>query len=523
MARPFGGVLVTSTSAPSDRDRSDPGEGGAGESSREVRALVGDRPAGVATPVAVAFFAAFAAYALVVALVAHGAESVWGGWAAGGYACAAAVALRWWRRHPGAPLLPALAGALVVPASVLPPSWGATSEVRVVARAASLWLAHGTPYLTATQLASWRSYDPYLPGMSVFGLPHALGVPGPLGDPLVWLAAATMCALVAACHIVDPGLAPGGGRGRAWLQMLLLVACPVLALPMSLGVTDPPVIALICLGLAWAARPSGRRPDEAPGSPGAPRRGHLVERISAVRPGRPVLAGIAIGSACALKAIAWPAFPVVLALLAARDGRRPATRFAASSLGSFLGLLVVTAPALVAHPGAFWQNIVAYPLGISRRPTQAASPLPGHVLAGAGSLGHLAAIGLLLAVAVALGASLVARPPRGVAPASLRLAVCLTAMFVLAPAARFGYFAYPLAIVSWLVLSVPLRQRGWGSLLRRPLRNAAVMARRRARPPRLFTVRATLGDGDAVLTRMRGPRPLSFLGRRGPGRTWPTS
>jgi hypothetical protein len=391
-----------------------------------------DHRIGAEPRTAVVLFAIFAAYAAVFALVAQGAEPVWGEWAAGGYGAAAVVAVWSWRRHPSVPLLVALAGAFAVPAAILPDNWGATSEVRVIARAAALSLAHGTPYLASQQLVSWRSYDPYLPGMSLFGLPHALGFPGLFGDPLIWLATATAALLAAACRIAAPGAARRchHGRRQALLRTLLLLSCPVFALPMSLGVTDPPVIALICLGLAGAARRGRGR--------------HLL------------LSGAAIGAACALKATAWPALPVVVALVAARDGRYAAVRLAGSSLASFLMLTALMAPALLAQPSALWQNIVAYPLGLSRRLTPAASPLPGHVLAGAGSLGHLAAIVLLGGAALAMGASLVLRPPRDVQQASVRLAIGLTAMFLLAPDTRVGYFAYPLGVLSWLVLTARL-------------------------------------------------------------------
>lgn len=433
-----------------------------------------DHGVGIGRPVAVVVLAMFAAYAVVVALVASGAESTWGSWAAGGYGVGAALALWTWRKHPAPALVVALGGALVVPASLLPVNWGATSEVRVVERAASLWLAHGTPYLTPTHLQSWRSYDPYLPGMSLFGLPHAVGLRGAWGDPLLWLAVVTVAALVMAFRVATPGgaLRCAGCQWQAWLRTIALVVCPVFALPMALGVTDPPVIALICLGLALTARRARPAPasDGGPGqSPGPERRGH------------PVLAGLAVGAACALKATAWPALPVILALVVVRDGRRAATAFASTGVGSFLALIAVTAPSLLDHPKAFWQNIVAYPLGLSQRRTQAVSPLPGHLLAGLGSLGHLAAIGLLGAAGLAIAASLVLRPPRTLGQATIRLAIGLVAMIVLAPDTRFGYFAYPLGIVLWLVLVVP-HQRG---------------------------APAPVGSRRGTLDRLRHPRPVA--------------
>lgn len=401
-----------------------------------------------------AVFAAFALYSAVLAIASHGAESVWGEWAAAGYGAAAVLAVWYWRQTPSVPIVVSLVGAFAVPAAILPANWGATSEVRVVARAASLWLAHGTPYLAPSELVSWRSYDPYLPGMSLFGLPHALGLRGPFGDPLTWLAVATAGLLVAACRIADPGRARrcNGCRRQAVLRTLLLLSCPIFALPMSLGVTDPPVIALLCLGLGATARSSHRHPASARCTSHEPECGR-AERAIATRGSHPVLAGIAIGSACALKATAWLALPVVLALVAVRDGGREGLRFAGASLGSFIALVAATAPALLLHPGAFWQNIVAYPLGLSRRPTQAASPLPGHLLASAGSVGHAAAIVLVGGTVVVIGASLLLRPPRDVRQAAIRLALGLAILFLLAPDARFGYFAYPAGVLLWSFLT----------------------------------------------------------------------
>jgi len=42
------------------------------------------------------------------------------------------------------------------------------------------------------------------------------------------------------------------------------MASPVIAFPLALGVTDPPVIALTCLALAWASRGKLVRPARFP-------------------------------------------------------------------------------------------------------------------------------------------------------------------------------------------------------------------------------------------------------------------
>lgn len=434
-------------------------------------------------------FALFAVYASLVVLVSHGAEADWGVWAAVTYAAAGLLATVCWRRAPAVPLVVALGGALVAPAASLPSDSGPTSEVHVVARAASLWLSHGTPYLVSNQLVSWRSYDPYLPGMSLFGLPHALGLPGPLGDPLGWLALTTVVALVAAFLIAAPEPARRCPRCRRQilLRAFFLLATPVFAFPMSLGVTDPPVIALMCLAMAFCVRGGasqtrdlssheshhdGAQPEVGPTRTHAlwpaPDESHFDRHLHT----QLVLAGFVIGVACALKATAWPALPVVLALVLVRDGWRAAVHFTVSALLAFGALTALCAPKLLAQPKALLQNLVEYPLGLSHRVTPAASPLPGHVLAGAGTLGHLAAIGLLAAAIIAVGLSLVVRPPTDVVQTTIRLAIGLTAMFLLAPDTRFGYFAYPVAIMGWLLLAVPFlwrtrsRRGSWGTRAR---------------------------------------------------------
>jgi hypothetical protein len=49
--------------------------------------------------------------------------------------------------------------------------------------------------------------------------------------------------------------------------------------------------------------------------------------------------------------------------------------------------------------------------------------------------------------------SLIIRPPRTIPSAVWRLIIGLTLMFTLAPATRYGYFIYPLALLMWLEIS----------------------------------------------------------------------
>jgi hypothetical protein len=75
------------------------------------------------------------------------------------------------------------------------------------------------------------------------------------------------------------------------------------------------------------------------------------------------------------------------------------------------------------------------------------------VLASTGVIGHSIVVVLLVGSGLAIAVSLVIRPPRDVPAATVRLVLGLSAMFVLAPSTRFGYFIYPAAMVLWLLVS----------------------------------------------------------------------
>ncbi|HEX3925077.1 MAG TPA: glycosyltransferase 87 family protein [Streptosporangiaceae bacterium] len=381
----------------------------------------------------IAWYAVFTGYGVAVIIFSGGgADRVWGLWAAGGYALTIATAMLAARFGRFAlPLLTSLAFALAAPMIWLALRAPATADVSVVSRSASLLLRTGSPYLPAGQLATWRAYNPYLPAMAAFGLPRALDLPGLLGDPRPWLAVATVVLLAAAFWMAAPHRimrCRSCGWAAAWCAAFL-VASPVLAFPLAVGITDPPVIALMCFALACVAR----------------------------SPRLPVVAGMAIGIACAMKATAWPALAVITAMLVARDGAREAARFVGACVITAAGLVAATAPVLLAEPAALLQNTVLYPLGMTLHKTPAASPLPGHLLAATGPAGHLAAIGLLITAGLGVAASLVLRPPATVSAATMRLSIGLALMFVLAPATRFGYFAYPAALLGWSAVIRPDR------------------------------------------------------------------
>jgi len=398
------------------------------------------------------WYASFALYAAGVALFSGpGLDHWWGAWAAGGYALAAIIELtmpaRAWASWLA--IAASLAGALAAPACWLLTREPTPPDVAVVARAGALLLHHGSPYLPAGALSAggWLAYNPYLPVMALFGLPGALGLPGKTWP---WLITATFLLLYATFRVTHaPASAPTSGSegrpGDALGRAAFWLACPVMAYPLTMGITDPPVIALICLTLALLARagragPAGHKP------------------AARALPRDAVLAALVLGVACAMKYTAWPALAIIAVMVAARYGARPAIRFTAVALATAAGLVAALAPAALRHPASILLNTVAYPLGLTSAKSPAQSPLPGHLLAALGSGGHLAALVLLAAAGLATAASLVIAPPATPPAAARRIAIGLTALFMLSPATRFGYFIYPIALYAWAVLASRLAQ-----------------------------------------------------------------
>ncbi|MFD5025606.1 glycosyltransferase 87 family protein [Streptomyces sp. NPDC058373] len=376
-----------------------------------------------------------AAFPLVSALGPH---RVWGTSACVGYLCAAVAVLSW--RSRGRVLSVGIAGfgAVLAPLTVLVLSGGAQSEVGVVERAGLLTASQGTPYLADPQAVV--EVTPYLPGMALFGLPGALTAGGwePLrflGDARLWCAAAFLGCLWAAGRVL-------GGRGAGQLVGAALIVSPVVALPLAVSGVDLPLIGLLCLALAAAARR------------------------------RPVAAGLALALACSLKWTAWPAVAVVAALLAHRAGAGAAVRATGVAVA---GTVLAVLPSALLSPGPLVEQVFAFPTGRGEWETPAASPLPGRLLADLGPFGWYAAVALLAAGGAAVAASLWVRPPHGLVPAADRLAVGLCTAFLLAPAGRFGYLALPVLLSVWARLAeAPSRAA--------PARSLVVAAGPAARP-----------------------------------------
>lgn len=324
----------------------------------------------------VAVFGACAVVAGATALLTvNRPHRIWGVVAVGAYGLAALAALAWKSRGVELALLIAITGAVAAPLFWMASTGQAQPEVAVTVRSAKLLVRHGDPYQSPAQIAATHnpnSYNPYLPALTVFGLPRALGLPRPIADPRLWFglsfAVVLMLALVRA-RAPDP-----------WRWTALIIATPAIALPIAVGGTDLPVLALICLGLALLrAEP------------------------------KPVAAGLALGAAAAMKATAWPALIVAAALLAGGGRWRSMAKLAGTAVAV---CAVVIVPFALLWPQALVQNTIMFPLGLTRIRTPATSPLPGHLLAGAGHAGYLIAIAALGLAAVALAGSLVLPPAR---------------------------------------------------------------------------------------------------------------
>jgi hypothetical protein len=368
-------------------------------------------------------FAVSAIWAILVAVFSTDhVHQVWGDMAAVGYGLALVVVLA--LRH--ARTADIALGLSFVGGLIAPLGWLAAHsndvtgrgllqpEVWVVARSGFSLIHQGTPYTDAAVLAGAQdpnAYNPYLPVMALFGLPRAFFNLGLLTDPRVWFGVAFLV-------IFWLALREGGARdpGR-WA--ILVAASPVIAFELAVGGTDVPMVACLCLGF-----------------------GYLWAR-------KPVLAGLALGVAASMKATAWPALLVAVALLAVRESKRAVAGFALTALGV---VAVCVGPFVIGHPKALVENTILFPLGLASVRSAASSPLPGHIIATAWPhAGHTIVVALLALAGLAVAASLVFKPPRSVPRAVLLLAGAMTLMFVLAPSTRFGYFIYPGALAIWLL------------------------------------------------------------------------
>jgi hypothetical protein len=375
-----------------------------------------ESPRTIPRRVLVGVFAGCAIFGLLVAIVStNDIHRFWGTAAACGYA-AAAIAAFAWRSDRGVDLAVgiSLVGALLVPLAWLAVTNQQQPEVSVIAYSAWLLIHHGTPYRSVAALAHTSNsnlYNPYLPVMSVFGLLDAAFGHNAITDPRVWFG---LCFLV----VFWLAMRRGGARDPFWWT-LFVAGSPVIAFQLTVGGDDVPMVAFLCLGYAFLWSEQNWQ------------------------------AALALGIGAAMKATAWPAVVIAFVYVVATQGWRKAWQFA----GVVVAVLVVcVGPFLATHGKTLVINTIEFPLGLAHITSAASSPLPGHLIADTGHLGHSIVVGLLIATVLGIGVSLLIRPPRTVESATIRLVVALTLMFVIAPSTRFGYFIYPAALLIWMLV-----------------------------------------------------------------------
>jgi phosphatidylinositol alpha-1,6-mannosyltransferase len=111
------------------------------------------------------------------------------------------------------------------------------------------------------------------------------------------------------------------------------------------------------------------------------------------------------------------------------------------------------------------EQVVRFPLGLSKVRTPAGSPLPGHILAQLGPDGRTASLVLFGLSGLAVCVWLVFRPPRDARSACDRLALGVALAFLLAPAGRFGYLQLPVLLVLWPRLALRTQLPSVGPVL----------------------------------------------------------
>ncbi len=270
---------------------------------------------------------------------------------------------------------------------------------------------NGHPVSIVPGEPTYESFYPYLPLMTVFGLPSSLHAPERLTDARVAFSGFTLLVVLLALALLR---VPSEAKVRT-LQVVTVL--PTAALLLATGGDDMPVVALLLLAMVLAQRR------------------------------RPGWSGIVLGVVSAMKFTAWPL--AVLALFAARDatGRRAPKRMA-------LGMLAVAGPVVapfwVHNPHVFVVNVILFPLGLSGVASPAASPLPGHLLVSAFPVLHHA----LPIAACAVGGTLLVRtllrrPPSSVAQVCMLTGWVMLLAILVAPATRFGYLIYPINFFVW--------------------------------------------------------------------------
>lgn len=380
-------------------------------------------------------FAGSAAFAVALHAGSNLAAHLdWSGDAIGGYlGCAVLAGLAGWRRprreYRVRVAITVLCGVLValLPLCLMVAARGGTThetnvlpETAVIERAGAR-LDHGRdPYVAelvhnrlvgrVAGVPRYEAFFPYFPLMAAFGLPAALGL-GALGDARWYFALVTLVVGLAGLRLAR---AP---PGRALRAAQVLFVLPTGALFLAGGGDDLPVLAITLLGAA------------------------LVYRR------RNVLGAVSFAVVMAMKLLAWPLALLCVLVVALRDSTREAVRMLVVISGIVLAVLV---PFAAWGPHVFFENTIAFPLGLSGVNSPAASPLPGHIVVSLlPSAERVLLVGLVIVGSPILVWWLARRPPRSVAAACRLTAVVTIVVMCVAPATRVGYVVYPVNFLVW--------------------------------------------------------------------------
>jgi hypothetical protein len=274
--------------------------------------------------------------------------------------------------------------------------------------------SHGTQVKAPPGQPAYDVFNPYLPLMSVFGLPRSTDASPRLTDARGAVSIITVIVVIAALGLCR------GATGPRVLALQAMTVLPTAALPLATGGDDLPVAAFMLLGLV------------------------LMQRR------RPFGSGIALGIAASMKITAWPL--AGLAFLVARDregktGKRPAM-WILGGMGAVM--LPAILPTISANPSAFVENVVRFPLGLAGISSPAQSPLIGHLIVSVfPGIHRLFTLGVAGAGAAVLLHGLVRRTPRTPAALCRLVGWVMTVAILLAPATRVGYMLYPINFFAW--------------------------------------------------------------------------
>ncbi len=298
----------------------------------------------------------------------------------------------------------------------------AQPEVSVIERSAKNVVKGTDPYTVDVKngkvlnsirgLPTYESFFPYFPLMSVFGLPDAIthkfyG----LTDARIVMSLLTIAIGLIALRLFR------AKREQKIRLAQVLIALPTGALFLATGGDDMPILALMLLGVVALQR----------------------KQI--------YVSAVSIGIASAMKLTAWPMALGALLTLRSEQYKEKWKQFV-----SLVVLIVVAAilPFAIKAPHAFFDNVFAFPLGLSGVTSPAASALPGHILTSWWHpFKHILPAGTFLIGGYFAAKYLKTHWPLTLSKMLALLSACFFVLMCVSSTTRFGYIIYPLNFALW--------------------------------------------------------------------------